>query len=174
MSAPDQPATREPGDRPQMLANGIVTLWRLQSIARWAVVWLLVSTSGALLLPAWRWVPAALAAIGAAVAVTAVPGWRYRRWRWRLTGDALELRHGIVIERHVAVPYFRIQQIDVTRTPLERLLGLATIEVTTASATGTARILGITAMRAPRLRATLIERAHAATAAFEGDSRDAV
>lgn len=174
MCEPHPTAATGAAERAQALATEVVTVWRLQSIARWSVTWIVATSIGAFLLPTLRWVPAVVTALAAVTAVTIMPGWRHHRWRWQLTNDALELSHGIFIRRHVAVPYFRIQQIDVTRSPLERLMGIATVEVTTASATGTARIPGIAAMEAPRLRSTLIDRAHTATAGFDGDSRDAV
>jgi uncharacterized protein len=100
--------------------------------------------------------------------VTWYPRARYERWRWRLTPLALELRSGVLVRRHTAVPYFRIQQIDVTRGPLERWLGLATLRVTTASASGSASLPGITVTEAPTVRTELLART-AAAAAEHGD-----
>ena len=160
--------------REHTLDPGVVTLWRLQAAAGWAISGLVIATVGAMLITAARWLPAVAMAALAVTAITVVPPWRFRRWRWRVTNQALELRYGIIVHRHIAVPYFRIQQIDVTRRPLERLAGLSALEVTTASASGTVRLPGLDARIAPALRTTLIERARAATAAFDGDGRDAV
>jgi uncharacterized protein len=102
------------------------------------------------------------------------PGARHRRWRWRLDPLALELRHGVLVRRAASVPYFRVQQIDITRRPLERLLGLATLEVTTASAAGVAALPGLDADDAPEIRRELLARAAAALGAHTGDGRDAV
>lgn len=105
-------------------------------------------------------------------------GWypraRYDRWRWQLTPLALELRHGLVVHQHEAVPYFRIQQIDITRDPLDRLLDLASLQVSTASASGSATIPGLAARTAPVVRAELLARARIAVAEHEGDISDAV
>ena len=57
------------------------------------------------------------------------------------------------------VPYHRIQQIDVTRGPLERALGLSHLVLRTASATSDGMIPGIPAERADELRRLLLERA---------------
>ncbi|MEX0592507.1 MAG: PH domain-containing protein [Nitriliruptoraceae bacterium] len=161
-------------ERERTLDRGVVTLWRLQAAAGWAVAGLVTATIGAMLATSARWLPAVVMAAVAATVIVIVPPWRFRRWRWRVTNQALELRYGIVVHRHIAVPYFRIQQIDVTRRPLERLAGLSALEVTTASASGTVRLPGLDERLAPALRTTLIERARAATAAFDGDGRDAV
>lgn len=105
-------------------------------------------------------------------------GWypraRYDRWRWQLTPLALELRHGLVVRQHEAVPYFRIQQIDITRDPLDRLLDLASLQVSTASASGSATIPGLAASVAPVVRAELLARARIAVAEHEGEISDAV
>jgi uncharacterized protein len=102
------------------------------------------------------------------------PGARYRRWRWQLTPLALELRYGVLVHQHESVPYFRIQQIDVTQGPLDRLLGLATLQVTTASASGSVGIPGIPAEQAPVVRAELMSRAAEAVAEHRGELSDAV
>ncbi|WP_165403784.1 PH domain-containing protein [Egicoccus halophilus] len=129
---------------------------------------------GPLLLGRWGW---AITAAAVALFVAWVAWWpraQFRRWHWRLTDLAIELRHGVVVHRHQAVPYFRIQQIDVAQGPLDRLLGLATLQVTTASASGSAALPGIPAADAPDVRIDLLARAAAAVGEHEGELRDAV
>jgi uncharacterized protein len=109
-----------------------------------------------------------------ALYVAFYPPARFRRWRWRLTPLALELRYGVVVHRHEAVPYFRVQQIDVAQGPLDRLLGLATLQVTTASASGSVALPGIPAGEAPLVRAELLARATAAVLEHPGEVSDAV
>jgi membrane protein YdbS with pleckstrin-like domain len=82
------------------------------------------------------------------------------RWSWRAWPDALELRHGVFVLRESLVPYHRIQQIDVVRDPLERALGLSTLELRTAAAATDAKVPGIPADAAESLRRALLERAH--------------
>lgn len=113
-----------------------------------------------------------------AVLLVVYAGWypraRWERWRWQLTPIALELASGVVVRTHEAVPYFRIQQIDVTQGPVDRLLGLATLQVTTASASGSASLPGVPADQAPQVRAELLARASEAVTRHEGDVIDAV
>jgi membrane protein YdbS with pleckstrin-like domain len=99
---------------------------------------------------------------------------RYRRWRWQLSDLALELRYGVLVHRHESVPYFRIQQIDVAQGPMDRLLGLATLQVTTASASGSVAIPGLPAQDAPAIRRELLARATLAVADHPGEVADAV
>jgi membrane protein YdbS with pleckstrin-like domain len=99
---------------------------------------------------------AALAALGlAGLWVGAV----WRRWRWSAWQDALELRHGVVIRRQSLVPYHRIQQIDVERGPIERVVGISTLVLRTAAASTDAKLPGIPAAHAQELRHRLLERA---------------
>ena len=90
----------------------------------------------------------------------AIPELRFLAALGRAWPDALELRHGVFVLRESLVPYHRIQQIDVVRDPLERALGLSTLELRTAAATTDAKVPGIPADAAESLRRALLERAH--------------
>ena len=72
--------------------------------------------------------------------------------------DALELRHGVVRRIHSAIPYFRVQHIDVAQGPVERAVGLARLVVHTASAGTDATIPGIAAGDAEGLRRLILAR----------------
>lgn len=56
----------------------------------------------------------------------------YRNFRWRLDDEGLEIQRGVVWKHVVSVPHERIQHTDVTRGPIERRFGLATLVVHTA------------------------------------------
>ncbi|MCZ3386594.1 MAG: PH domain-containing protein [Actinomycetia bacterium] len=85
-------------------------------------------------------------------------------WLWWLIGrqvraigyseraDDLLVVSGIVFRRLVLVPYGRMQLVDVRRGPLERYLGLATVQLHTAAATTDATIPGLPPDEAGRLR----------------------
>ena len=101
----------------------------------------------------------AVAGVVLAVGGTIGAGLAWRRWRWSAWPDALELRHGVIVQHASLVPYHRIQQIDVERGPLERALGLAHLVLRTASATSDASLPGIPAEDADGLRRHLLARA---------------
>ncbi|MDP8960933.1 MAG: PH domain-containing protein, partial [Actinomycetota bacterium] len=165
-------------DRERNLDPRIVQAWRVLIVVVMAVP-LGVGTVLALVLFGR---PGSLVPLGSVGLLALLVGWypraRYERWRWQLTPLALELRHGLVVQQHEAVPYFRIQQIDITRDPLDRLLDLASLQVNTASASGSAVIPGIAAAEAPIVRAELLARAAVAVAVavseHEGEISDAV
>lgn len=72
-----------------------------------------------------------------------MPLWRYRVHRWETTDQAAYATSGWVVREWRVAPISRIQTVDTTRGPLEQLLGLATLAVTTASAHGTIYIVGL-------------------------------
>jgi len=86
-------------------------------------------------------------------------GANYRHWSYELAEEALELRHGILQRTHSAIPYWRVQYIDVQQGPIERALGLSRLVVHTAAASTDAQIPGIAADRAEALRRVLLARA---------------
>jgi membrane protein YdbS with pleckstrin-like domain len=101
------------------------------------------------------------AAVGAAVLVPllvvsgmwwAVLRGRYRAWAYAERGDDLLVRRGLLLRRLTVVPYGRMQLIEVTAGPVDRLFGLATVQLHTASASTDARIPGLAAAEAQRLR----------------------
>jgi membrane protein YdbS with pleckstrin-like domain len=69
----------------------------------------------------------------ALVAILVVPTLRFRRWRWRLDADELDLRHGALTEIRTIVPVARIQHVDVRRNAFAQLVGVAAVVVHTAA-----------------------------------------
>ena len=78
--------------------------------------------------------PFAAAAVGL-WRVAVVPSLRWRRWRWELRDEELDLRHGLVTEVRTIVPISRVQHVEVRRTPLASALGLSEVVVHTAAGT---------------------------------------
>ena len=113
------------------------------------------------------WLVPVAAVLLAVVSVGVLPSLRYRRWRWRMTSRALELEHGVLVRQVRALPYVRIQHIDVEHGPLDRWLGLARLEVHTASVTAT--LPGLPADEAPGIRAALLQFAASAVTGTQGD-----
>lgn len=93
------------------------------------------------------WVLVAYAVLRGIAIVRAVFAWGYAE-RER---DLL-VRHGLLVRRLSIVPYARMQFVDVTAGPLERALGLATVQLHTAAAASDARVPGLRPEEASRLR----------------------
>ncbi|WP_440312677.1 PH domain-containing protein [Leucobacter chromiireducens] len=81
---------------------------------------------------------------------------RVRAIGYILREDDLLFRRGIMFERVVAVPYGRLQLVDVTRGPLLRALGLATLKFVTASAATGVQLPGLKLDDAEALRDRLV------------------
>ena len=81
-----------------------------------------------------------------------IVGRNYASWGYAERGADLLVTHGVLIRRLVVVPYGRMQLVDVTAGPIERRFGISTLRLHTASAGTDARIHGLTANEANRLR----------------------
>ena len=56
----------------------------------------------------------------------------YKRWLYEFTKDGLKLERGIIWKRYSNIPYQRVQNVDVHRGILARMLGFSTVEIQTA------------------------------------------
>nr|WP_246318702.1 PH domain-containing protein [Leifsonia psychrotolerans] len=84
---------------------------------------------------------------------------RVRSIGYQLRQDDLLFRRGIMFQRFVAVPYGRMQLVDITRGPVARWLGLADLKFVTAAATSGVSIPGLNEKDAEALRDRLVELA---------------
>ena len=114
-------------------------LWRITGAFQTALIALLSGgVVGAIFFGAgaafYLWViPAVLTALSALLLVVAVPTLRWRRWRYEIREDEVDLQRGIVWVSRTLVPLARIQHVDTRTGPLERRLGLATVIFFTAA-----------------------------------------
>src|SRR5699024_426944 len=69
--------------------------------------------------------------------------------------DDLLIRHRIMFHRATVVPYGRLRFVDVHAGPIDRMFGLATVRLHTASAASDASIPGLARGEADRLRDSL-------------------
>jgi membrane protein YdbS with pleckstrin-like domain len=95
--------------------------------------------------------------VTSAVLVLVVVAWtvlrgRYRSWGYLERADDLVVRHGLLFRQVTVVPYGRMQFIDVSAGPIDRVFGLATVQLHTAAAASDARIPGLAQREADRLR----------------------
>jgi membrane protein YdbS with pleckstrin-like domain len=65
---------------------------------------------------------------------------RYHTLRYQVEGEGITMRWGILFRREVSLTYARIQDIHLTSNFVERWLGLAKIQVQTASGSSTAEM----------------------------------
>ena len=80
-----------------------------------------------------------------------------RSYGYQLRNDDLVFRRGILWQRVVAVPYGRMQLVDITHGPLDRGFGIAQLKLVTAAASTGVVIPGLSQQAAEQLRDTLID-----------------
>jgi hypothetical protein len=85
-------------------------------------------------------------------------GRRVRSYGYAERDDDLLVRSGILFRRLVIVPYGRMQLVDVTAGPIDRMLGVTTVQLHTAAATTDATIPGLEPAIAAALRDRLARR----------------
>jgi membrane protein YdbS with pleckstrin-like domain len=68
-----------------------------------------------------------------AVVVGIAPGLRWRRWRYEIRPDEVDLQRGILWISRTLVPLARIQHVDTRQGPLQRRFGLSTVVFYTAA-----------------------------------------
>jgi membrane protein YdbS with pleckstrin-like domain len=81
-----------------------------------------------------------------------IAGRRVRAWGYAERAEDLLVKRGVMFRRMSVIPYGRMQYVEVTAGPLERAFGLATVQMHTAAAASDARIPGLAAEEAARLR----------------------
>lgn len=99
------------------------------------------------------------------VVVLALAGWGWwligrnaRRWGYAEVEEELLITRGALFRRLVVVPYGRMQYVDVQAGPLDQAMGIAKVQLHTASPGTTAVIPGLPGEEAARLRDRLTAR----------------
>ncbi|MBF6079094.1 PH domain-containing protein [Nocardia beijingensis] len=136
-----QPRTimADPAWRPSPKAK---LLWTTQAAIAWVIpfaallVWAVLDSAHR----GWQLGFFLVALVPAAVNIGVAPWWRYAVHRWEVTDEAVYTRVGWLNQESRVAPISRVQTVDTERGPLERLLGLATVTVTTASSAGAVQI----------------------------------
>lgn len=106
------------------------------------------------------WLIAAIAGV-LVILVLCVVGFyvSYRKRTFRITGDVVELREGILNRKDRRAPLGRIQSIEMQKPWLARIFGLAKLEIEQASSDGKVELSFLKADLATALRAEILHRA---------------
>ncbi|WP_344900675.1 PH domain-containing protein [Actinomadura meridiana] len=165
---PHPPRLRPPEHR---VSRRAVAHWAIEYLLLWGLAFGLAvgvaawaGDEGWSGVPGWLsgrigWLPYAVGAAGLLM-VSVAPVWRYRVHRWEVSADVVYTRTGWFSREWLLVPVSRIQTVDTEQGWIERMLGLATIEVNTASHTGSSEVSGLPVDVATHLAEDLARRAH--------------
>jgi membrane protein YdbS with pleckstrin-like domain len=108
----------------------------------------------------WAWIPGGIL-LGILLWTMIITPRQARAYGYQLRDDDLVFRRGILWQRVVAVPYGRMQLIDITHGPLDRGFGIAQLKLVTAAASTGVVIPGLRQEAAEQLRDTLVDVAEA-------------
>ncbi|APE36732.1 hypothetical protein BOX37_25535 [Nocardia mangyaensis] len=139
MSLPRSTILAEPAWRPSSKAK---LLWALENaigvlvLCAGLVVWAVLDAQHR----GWQALAGLAVLVLAVLGVVIVPLWRFAVHRWEVTDEAVYTRVGWLDQESRVAPISRVQTVDTERGPLERILGLATVTVTTASSAGAVKI----------------------------------
>ena len=91
-----------------------------------------------------------------------VLAWAYVSWRFhtfRITGDDVEVRSGILFRTHRRAPLDRVQGVNLTRPMVARLLGMAKLEVVGAGTDGNVKLEYLSTTNAETVRGDILRLA---------------
>jgi membrane protein YdbS with pleckstrin-like domain len=120
--------------------------WTARALGGWLaliaaqVVWAVGAADGQ---TGWHVLALAATVLAAAAHLVVMPQWRFRVHRWEATPHAVYTQAGWFDQQRRIAPISRIQTVDTERGPFEQLFRLSTVTVTTASAAGPLKIVGL-------------------------------
>lgn len=84
----------------------------------------------------WKWIligGMALLAVYTAIGLLFYPKLEYLQWGYIVEDDKVVIRHGIFFVKKMIIPIIRIQNITVSQGPINRKMGIYTLEMALAS-----------------------------------------
>ena len=150
------------------VARSAIGLWVTEALIG-TVVWAAIVTAALVMIPSdlggpapvLRWLVPLAVGLWRLVAVAVRPFIRFRVHRWEVTADTVHSLTGWLTRTWTLVPVARIQTVDVTQGALQRLFGLSTVAVLTASSQGTVTVPQLETDVAHRVADDLARRADA-------------
>ena len=128
------------------------------------VLVVVVTLSVVLSLPLLIWLPVLVVLVGLVLVGWVLIGRNARWWGYAERDEDLYVKHGVMFRELIVVPYGRMQYVDVHSGPLEQLFKVASVHLHTASPGTSARIPGLPADEAARLRDRLTSQGEAQAA----------
>ncbi|WP_206448209.1 PH domain-containing protein [Agrococcus sp. KRD186] len=132
-------------------AVSTVIWWLIVGVAATVPIWIVNDGD----MPWWGWLPLAAAILLIVIGVV-FSVLRTRTIGYLQRDDDLLVRRGMLFRRFVAVPYGRMQVVDITQGPVERMFGLKSLKFVTAAATSAITIPGMPGDTAEQLRDHLV------------------
>ncbi|MEE8603147.1 PH domain-containing protein [Euzebya tangerina] len=103
----------------------------------------------------WGWIIGGGVLLAAITAAVLLPILRYGRWRYVVREDDIWVRRGLVWITTTVIPFSRLQFVDTTQGPIDRMLGLSSLVLHTAAVGSSTAIPGLPTAEAEGLRSRL-------------------
>lgn len=120
------------------ISERALTVWKISACLHSLVVWLvaggLITLTVLFDWPYWI-IGAALmvAALYSYIFIFFLPTLRWKRWRYEVREQEIELQYGVFIIKKTLIPMIRVQHVDTQQGPLLRKYRLSTVTVSTAA-----------------------------------------
>lgn len=159
---PVDPLFAPPTEQWQRLSPRYLWVRIIATVIGWLVFFAIVLVPLALftLGTDWAWTFWAGGAVAVAIFVwrlVRTPRW-VRRWGYAERDDDVFITRGLLSREFVCVPYGRMQLVEVHAGPIDRMFGLATVRMVTASSSGAVSIPGLDRAAAEAVRDRFINR----------------
>lgn len=125
---------------PRLLDPKVKIIWASGIVLLAALLWAMLTIFSQMAFPEGVWgvqsfhYPFVFFVITAA-ALTPYLIWvelRYRNYTYYLTDMGIIIKKGVLRHERISIPFYRVQNVNVSRSIFERVLGLATIKIETA------------------------------------------
>lgn len=60
----------------------------------------------------------------------------YTRWLYEITNEGIKIENGIIWKKYTSLPYERVQNVDIRRGIIARMIGFSSVEIETAGQSG--------------------------------------
>lgn len=132
----DTPGERAPMER---LSPRIIRIWQWVAILRgalpllgWGAYALIQTPYGVGQWGVWVFILLLMLLLWV-VSIRMLPIERWRRWRFSIDRNQIELSHGIWFRRQTVIPLNRVQHVDTRQGPLLRQMKIAAVAISTAA-----------------------------------------
>ena len=120
------------------ISKQALSVWRISGVIKVAVGWGIGAIAIFLLhiFSAPFWISIILMIVGlffTYLFIFLFPTLRWRRWRYEVREEEIELQHGFFIRSRTLIPMIRVQHVETVQGPLLRKYHLASVIVVTAA-----------------------------------------
>ncbi|MBM4765392.1 PH domain-containing protein [Bacillus sp. B15-48] len=120
------------------ISQRALTVWKISGMIQSAILWIFGAVFIALaVIFNWpTWMIVIIITIGllySSFMILFLPKLRWRRWRYEVREQEIELQRGVFIIKRTLIPMIRVQHVDTQQGPILRKYRLSTVMISTAA-----------------------------------------